>query len=159
MPIVLVTPPQTGPKEAFLIEKMFKKGLLWRLHLRKPEQSKEAHAEYLKHIPAVFHDRIVLHDFHELVDEFDLGGLHYRERLIPTEPIVAPPRRTVSVGFHKPPQVLENRGNVGYCFLSPIFDSISKEGYCPPPELSDRDALREYVQNSAVPVIGLGGEL
>ena len=80
MPIVLVTTPKTGPNEMQLIEKMFTKGLLWRLHVRKPDQSKEQHIEYLRRIPAAFYDRIVLHDFHELADEFDLGGIHYRER-------------------------------------------------------------------------------
>ena len=156
MPLVLVTPPTTLPNEHEAVKRLFDTGLE-RLHVRKPEQSIAAHRGYLKNIPPEYRNRVVLHDFHELVQEFDLGGVHFRERQLPVLPIVAPPRRTVSIGFHHAKLTQASRGEVDYCFLSPIFSSISKAGYCPPPELRDHTLLAKYLEAASHPVLALGG--
>ena len=156
MPIVLITPPTTIPNEHVLVEKMFAAGLM-RLHLRKPGQSREAHAEYINKVSPQYHDRIVPHDFHDLL----LAGKnkYFREWDLPTEPIVAlkSHRQSISLGFHNLDQLLVHRGDVDYCLLAPIFSSISKQGHSPPPELLNRTALKDAVMKSKTPVLALGG--
>lgn len=157
MPIVLITPPVTLPSEHLILNAMLNLGLR-RVHLRKPGQSLEAHDTYIQQINPEYRSRITLHDFHELSQKFS-GGVHYRERQIPG--VITAPASTqiVSLGFHDPQDLLINRGDVGYCFLSPIYESISKAGYRPGAEIADRKVLSQFVRKSRYPVIALGGKV
>ena len=52
-------------------------------------------------------------------------------------------------------EVKELEGKEDYCFLSPIFDSISKEGY---QANFDKEALKEFLKKERkIKVIALGG--
>lgn len=158
MPIVVITPPTTVPNEHFILNALLQLGLP-RVHLRKPGHSLESHSKYIDLINPEFRDRITLHDFHELTTKLNLGGVHYRERSIPTDFITAPsPTQIVSLGFHNSQDLLIDRGDVGYCFLSPIFNSISKAEYGPGDEIADRNKLSEIVSKSRYPVVALGGK-
>lgn len=157
MPIVLITPPVTLPSEHLFLNAMLNLGLP-KVHLRKPGQSLEAHDTYIQHITPEFRNRITLHDFHELSQRFSLGGVYYRERQIPGDLITAPsPTQTVSLGFHNPEDLLVDRGEIGYCFLSPIYESISKTGYGPGAKIANREVLSQFVSKSRYPVVALGG--
>ncbi|KAL4514653.1 hypothetical protein Ndes2437B_g01030 [Nannochloris sp. 'desiccata'] len=146
MPIVLITPPVTLPSEHLFLNAMLNLGLP-KVHLRKPGQSLEAHDAYIQHISPEYRNRITLHDFHELSQKFCLGGVYYRERQIPGDLITAPsPTQTVSLGFHNPEDLLVDRGDVGYCFLSPIYESISKTGYGPGAKIANREVLSQFEQ-------------
>lgn len=156
MPLVLITPPTTVPNEHLLLNAMLNLGLP-RVHLRKPGQSLKAHSNYIDLVSPEFRNRITLHDFHELTKRCNLGGIHYRQ--LPGILITAPsPTQIVSLGFHNPEDMQIERGDVGYCFLSPIYNSISKAGYGPKPELADRNKLSEFVSKSRYPVVALGGK-
>jgi thiamine-phosphate pyrophosphorylase len=158
MPIVLITPPMTLPNEHLLLNAMLHRGLT-RVHLRKPGHSLEAHITYIQPINPEYRNRITLHDFHELSHKFSLGGIHYRTRQLPKDLIPAPsPTQLVSLGFHNPEDLSANRGDVGYCFLSPIYESISKAGYGPGTEIADRQVLAKFISNSRYPVVALGGK-
>jgi thiamine-phosphate pyrophosphorylase len=157
MPIVLITPPVTLPSEHLILNAMLNLGLQ-RVHLRKPGQSLEEYDTYIQQINPDYRNRITLHDFHELSSKFSLG-VHYRERQIPHNLITAPsPTQIVSLGFHTPQELLIDRGDVGYCFLSPIYESISKSGYFPGAQIADRKVLSQFISKSRYPVVALGGK-
>jgi len=156
-PLILITQPGFHLREHEFLRGMFEEGLQ-RLHVRKPGFSKEQFAEYIDDIPRRFRDKVVVHQFHELKTSLHLGGVHYREADIPEGLIQAPlGSATVSLSYHNPSQLLTCKGSIDYCFLSPIYPSISKKGYVPPPELEDRAALRDYLSGSRSPVVALGG--
>lgn len=75
MKLVVITPSKDVADEQSLITKMFESGLTT-LHLRKPKHSTNQMAEYLREIPAHFHNRIVIHSHHNLALKFNLKGIH-----------------------------------------------------------------------------------
>jgi thiamine-phosphate pyrophosphorylase len=75
MRLVVITPTKDIQDEQSLVTKMFESGLKT-LHLRKPKHSTNMMREYIKDIPEVFHDRIVIHSHHDLALKFNLKGIH-----------------------------------------------------------------------------------
>jgi thiamine-phosphate pyrophosphorylase len=75
MKLFVITPSTDVPDEQTLVTKMFESGLTT-LHLRKPKYSTHQMTEYIKEIPAHFHNRIVIHSHHKLALKFDLKGIH-----------------------------------------------------------------------------------
>lgn len=75
MKLIVITPSTDVPDEQNLVTKMFESGLTT-LHLRKPKYSTNQMAEYIREIPAHFHNRIVIHSHHKLALKFRLKGIH-----------------------------------------------------------------------------------
>ncbi len=159
MPMVLITPPVTLPNELIFLNAMLNSPGLPRVHLRKPWLSLEEHRDYIQRINPDYRTRITLHDFHELSHEFSLGGVHHRSHQLEGLITAPSPTQIASIGYHNPEDLLLDRGDVGYCFLSPIYNSISKKGYGPThAALADRKKLaEEFVRVSKHPVVALGG--
>ena len=123
--LIAITFPIPFIGESGLIVRLFENGLQ-RLHLRKPEAEPDAMRRILDNIPSQFHPAITLHGHFELIDEYpDLGGLHLN-RQNPKAPNSFHGR--LSCSCHNLKEVQEAH-LLSYCFLSPIFNSISKEGY------------------------------
>jgi thiamine-phosphate pyrophosphorylase len=125
MKLVVFTQPQCFVGEELLLTQLFAHGLE-RLHLRKPLSPVTEVAELLRRLPEAYHERIQLHDY-DLTSEFPrLGGLHLNSRR-PTPPTGY--RGRLSASCHTLQEVEQRRSSVDYLFLSPLFDSISKQGY------------------------------
>lgn len=123
---IVITQPHFFEGEVERITLMFQSGLQ-RLHLRKPDSTADEVRALLKGIPAVYHGRIVIHEHFELLNEFLLGGIHLNRRN-PQKP--AEWTGDVSASCHSLQELAERKkGPFAYLSLSPIFDSISKEGY------------------------------
>lgn len=99
-------------------------------------------------VPQKYHRRLRLHGHFELVNEFNLGGLHLNSRCP-----LAPENYNGSVSrtCHSLEEV-KNAVSVEYVTLSPIFDSVSKVGYN---AAFSRDELLSIVKDDKV--IALGG--
>lgn len=132
---IVVTLPYFFEGEAERITMMMQAGLE-RLHLRKPESDMEQCRQLITQIPACYHPRIVLHDHFSLVKEFAIGGVHVNGRnplsqedfddlVSHSHPL------TCSKSCHSLDEVrrAHESGQFDYVSLSPIFDSISKQGY------------------------------
>lgn len=125
--------------EALEISKLLLSGAIDIFHIRKKEAVLSYTRELIKTIPVSLHKRLVNHSNYELTDDFNLGGIHNQS----------------SRSCHS----LEEFDNFDassfrYSFLSPIFDSISKDGYCSKFNLESRE-LAECT--SKYPIIALGG--
>lgn len=97
-------------------------------HIRKPYFTEEQMRAYLlKFDNPQVKQRLSLHDYHHLALEFDLGGIHLNKR----NPILKEEfkNKRISVSCHSLEEIKKWKENADYCFLSPIFDSISKQGY------------------------------
>jgi len=134
--IILIAPEKDIPNEIEILQQLFEEGLEY-YHFRKPDKNYEEHVAYLNQIDEKYHDRIVTHYFHELVNEFNLKGIHFQEQkridaldngneyFIGLDMI----GKTMSSSFHEP-SALENCDiEFDYHLLSPVFSSISKKGY------------------------------
>lgn len=96
------------------------------VHIRKPDATLDELENLLLQIPAEYHSRLVLHDHHSLAVKYHLHGIHLNGR----NPL--PPAGwtgSVSRSCHSLGEVKEWKAKCDYVSLSPIFDSISKQGY------------------------------
>lgn len=141
--IIVITRPEFFEGETGLVNMLFEQGME-RLHLRKPRATKRELAEWIEGIDPPFRQRIAIHDHHELARDYALGGIHLNSRN-PLPPIWIEKKKTsipisaelentqrhftLSRSCHSIAEVKECFDNLDYMFLSPIYDSISKEGY------------------------------
>jgi len=107
---------------------LFAQGLE-RLHLRKPEASMQQLAKWIEEIEPSCRKRIVLHDHHDLAMQYDLGGIHLNSRNPDIPDWLNRNHYTLSRSCHALKEVEACQKDYDYVFLSPIFDSISKQGY------------------------------
>lgn len=124
MRIIVITPPEYIEKEANIIVQLLEHGV-WAVHLRKPGTDAASLESLIQKIPQRLRSQLVLHDHFKLVKPYALKGVHLNRR----NPI--PPddfNGSVSQSFHSIEE-LKDMAHLDYAFLSPIFDSISKQGY------------------------------
>lgn len=125
MKIIVITPPAFIREEPSAIVRLLDHGV-WAVHLRKPDSSVGELAELIRSIPAAYHSRLVLHDHFDLCADFGLRGVHLNRRN-PNPPLRH--RGTLSCSTHSFDELNRRLPEVDYAFLSPIYDSISKQGY------------------------------
>lgn len=149
---IVITSPDFLPGEASFIEKLLDFGVDL-IHLRKPAASKEQCAALLDELPCRCHPRIVTHEHFSLCNDFDLHGIHLNRR---NPAPLAGFNGSVSCSCHSLDEVERCKENMDYVFLSPIFNSISKQGYMSSytDEALD-DAARRGIIGSKV--VALGG--
>lgn len=122
---IVITSPGFLQGEADFIDRLFNHGLD-RLHLRKPGADIGECRRLLDGISREWLPRIVVHDNFGLCREYGLGGVHLNGR----SPM-APPNHegSVSRSCHSLEEISRYKGECDYLTLSPIFNSISKQGY------------------------------
>lgn len=122
---IVITSPGFIQGEADFIDRLFGHGLD-RLHLRKPGAEIGECRRLLDGISREWLPQIVVHDNFGLCREYGLGGVHLNGR----NPM-APPNHdgSVSRSCHSLEEISRYKGECDYLTLSPIFNSISKQGY------------------------------
>ena len=164
--IVLISPENDVPNELQILHQLFEEGLQF-FHLRKPKRSRGDYEKYLSQLDEKFRDRIVVHEHYELLEKYDLRGIHFPERtrnLLIKNPKLdlnlklkniskkidyqIDKRKTMSTSFHQIMEIKKCPMTFDYQFLSPVFTSISKENYT---------GKQFEVNLISEKVIGLGG--
>lgn len=133
---IVITTEANYPQEVNWIVSLFKAGME-RLHLRKPQWDVQQCKAFISQIPADYHKNIVLHQHHSLLTDFELGGIHLKEKDRDNSKIDLADfcktyqlqGKTVSTSFHSIEDIKTKGDYFDYCFLSPVFDSTSKKGY------------------------------
>jgi len=134
--IVLIAPEKDFDHEITILNQLFEAGLEF-FHLRKPEKNYEEYCAYLNQIDEKYHNRIVLHSYHELINDYNLKGIHFQEQTrrdkleVPSHYFVNLNMygKTISSSFHEPEDLINCAFEFDYHLLSPVFSSISKKGY------------------------------
>lgn len=152
MKLIVITTPDFFEGEAEALASLFRAGLEI-LHLRKPGASREELERLLQQLPSEYLERIVTHEHFELVSARGLKGIHLNGR----NP-EAPNGYTghISCSCHSLQEAAERSPACDYVFLSPIYDSISKQGYA---SAYTRDSLLQARQAGILnsKVMALGG--
>lgn len=152
MKLILITTPTYFVEEDKIITTLFEEGLDI-LHLRKPDTAPVYAERLLTLIPEKYRKRIVVHGHFYLKEEYQLKGIHLNHR----NPL--PPANYsghLSASCHSIQEVEERKKECNYVFLSPVFDSISKQdynsGYTP-------EQIRQAAKDGIIDkrVIALGG--
>jgi len=134
--IVLISPESDAKDEIVILTQLFEVGLTY-YHLRKPDKDYQEHCDYLDQIDSKYHNRIIVHYFHELINIYNLKGIHFREQKRINH--IANPSnyfknfemygKTISSSFHEIQDLEDCDFEFDYHLLSPVFSSISKVGY------------------------------
>ncbi len=161
--VIVITLPTFFDGEADKIVALFENLHIDYLHLRKPDASETEVERLLQEIPKKYYKQITLHDFHDLAFKYDVGGIHLTGRH-PEVPCGWEGRISTSCHSIEELSQRKQKGYVSngaqrpfaYLSLSPIFDSISKQGYHA--AFSDKeleDALCQGIIDDGV--LALGG--
>ena len=121
--IIIISNPNLIINEASIITALFDSGLEL-FHIRKPLGTIVDIEKLLKNIPKEFHNKIVIHQHYKLTDYYDIKGIHIKKN----NELITKHYNIISTSFHSFKE-LSNKNNYQYVFLSPIFNSISKENY------------------------------
>ena len=100
--------------------------------MRKPDSNPMDVAKLLDRIPEIYHPRIMLHRFPELLKDYKLVGYHHfsGEKLIDCQGLR-------SRSLHKLDELRDTEEPLDYCFFGPVYESISKKGYLPKVQLPE----------------------
>lgn len=159
--MVVISNPIFIENETKIINQLFEEGLSL-LHIRKPDFSELEMEQFIHQIKIQFRDRIVLHNYHLLAEDFGINRIHFSEKERKMSfgfPARFPkPCRykceSISTSTHSIEDFNSLENDFDYAFLSPVFKSISKENYEPKTDLFE--ALKSRT-NYKTKVIALGG--
>ena len=152
MKLIAITQPSMIEDESVFVSKLFEKGFDI-VHLRKPDADIEQCRRLLRELSDEERRKIVIHDHHELMNEFNLKGLHFNKNVT-----VVPDdyKGFKTRSCHSFDEVMKYKNDSDFVFLSPIFDSISKVGYN---SAFTEDMLRDASVKGIIDekVVALGG--
>lgn len=102
------------------------------VHLRKPNSDIDECRCLLDKLPLDTLQHIVIHDHYTLAEEYPIIGAHFSPRLStprPLFPFHSASCHSIAELHHVLTGTVYGPQPLKYAFLSPIFNSISKEGY------------------------------
>lgn len=125
MKLILLSTPFYFVEEHQIINALFDEGLEL-FHLRKPDTDAAYLERLITLIKEPYRKQIVIHDHFYLKSEYNLKGIHLNRR----NPVCPQNYKgTISCSCHSAEEVVQVKRKYDYVFLSPIFNSISKQGY------------------------------
>ncbi|ETZ21598.1 thiamine phosphate synthase [Pedobacter sp. V48] len=131
MNVIVIANPAIIDNESNKINQLFESGLDI-FHLRKDSCTSAYCKQLISEIDEVYHDRIALHQYHELTDYFGIKRLHYKEehrkQLQEAKTMFNLKGTVLSTSIHQLEEV-NNLQGFDYTFFGPVFNSISKPGY------------------------------
>jgi len=155
--MIVMTNPFFVEDEKDIINSLFEEGLSM-LHIRKPDFSKLEMAKFIHQIKLEFRAKLVLHNHHDLANDFGIKRFHFSEKerkhLIDSPARFPKPCRYKHSTSTHSIEDFNSLENFDYGFLSPVFKSISKENYLPKKDLFEEIKSRT---NYKTKVIALGG--
>lgn len=146
---IAITLPGFVKNESERIRALLESGEVNIVHIRKPDWDITAIEKLICDIPDKFHDRLKLHDHFSLIQKHNLRGAHLNSRNVEA-PVNS---GKLSKSLHSISELeTTNFSDFEYVTLSPVFDSISKEGY---KSGFDLNKLKPYLIGRRV--VALGG--
>ncbi len=128
MELIVIAHPKILKDEALLVNQLFNAGLPV-FHLRKPEADEAAHRKFMDGILPEYHERIALHHYHSLANDYDIKRIHHTESFRKNSTVgdFTQPY-TFSTSIHQLAEI-DHINQYHYSFFGPVFNSLSKPGY------------------------------
>lgn len=146
--VIVISSPTPVANEAAIVNCLLSEGVEI-YHIRKKDFTENEMREYMKNIDEKYFSKLVLHSHYHLAKEYNLKGIHISKTPIPSEQY-----KHISISCHSLTEINNCNKNIEYRFLSPIFNSISKEGYNSSFNLAE---LKDALKNRKDKIIALGG--
>ena len=162
--LILITSPEPVSNEFEIINSLFDEGLEC-LHLRKPDFDLPELEHWIQHINKHNYSKIVIHSHFDLTEKIQLKGIHLTNDFLKLTSendffsIVQKAKsekHTISASVHDLKELKTLKTDYDYVFLSPVFDSISKQGY--KSKFNLKELMKDLKKrNSNINLIALGG--
>lgn len=125
------------------------------VHVRKPQATAKEVWQFMKEIPVKYHPRMVNHGHMDLWENFAWRSPHFSRRY----GVNRGWKKTYSFSCHSLDEI-KTKSHCEYVFLSPVYDSLSKEGY--KSSFLDKTALKTGItelkkEGLQTKIIALGG--
>ncbi|MFA8450452.1 MAG: thiamine phosphate synthase [Bacteroidales bacterium] len=155
MELIVISPETIIQDEANVICMLLEAGVQ-RYHIRKPNTLPEHIFTLMDKIPSDYHHLISLHYYTQLLESFPEIGLHISGNLNTHDRNKVLERASVkSASCHTFKECVDLDNKIDYSFLSPVYSSISKDGYCPKYTQSEFQTFLSQPRKSKI--IALGG--
>lgn len=138
MKLLLISNFSDIPDEHHVLNLLFCEGLRY-FHLRKHDYTTRQMARYIERIAEPFRQYVVLHSHFELIETYGLRGAHFTKKYgydeyLQSQDAVANADQSkrfshLSFSLHSLSEIKRTPSVYNYLFLSPVFDSISNQGY------------------------------
>ena len=156
--MIIISNPTPIENEIKLIHQLFEEGLQL-FHVRKPDFSQEEMEFFLSKIEMEFRSKLVLHQYHQLAEEFGIHRIHFTEKTryeASEESLKKWKEREfkLSTSIHKMADFEKLSNAFDYAFFGPVFESISKPNYA---SNSDFRIELKNRKNNKTALIALGG--
>ena len=148
--LIVITPEYTLEKETDLWMQLLDAGV-GRVHIRKPNAKLESLLGLMTKVPTAYREQISVHYYPEVTLETDVGGLHQPYRHLVNSRILLPAIYRLSASVHNWEEARKAMKLCSYCFISPVFNSISKKGYNANPELKN---VPEHLKGNKIYALG-----
>lgn len=156
--MIVISNPTALTNEIPIIHALFEEGLEL-FHIRKLEYSALEMKNFVTAIGLEYAGKMVLHSHHQLATEFGIKRIHFTEnhrKMITRQQLENYKKQayTISTSTHTIEEFNSLDNEFDYAFLSPVFESISKQDY------STKTNLLNAVQNRInfkTQLIALGG--
>lgn len=125
--LIAITPPENIFSEQRRIINMIRSGEYEYVHIRKPSFTRQQLREYLQVFPMDVRQRLSLHQHQDLALELNIKGIHLNKNFTSITDEYKDKR--LSASCHSIEEFVQREKECEYCFLSPIFNSLSKQGY------------------------------
>ncbi|UII25097.1 thiamine phosphate synthase [Fulvivirga maritima] len=151
MQVVIITHERNCEGEIDTVKEILDQGL--HLHIRKPHYSDSELSNYLEQLPKECRSQMVLHGNVQLAEAFQLGGFHLKSTQ--EHKLASNWSGSLSRSFHTWKALKSYQWPLSYAFLSPVFNSISKQNY--KAQFDHEQLKKELTKDSNIPVLALGG--
>lgn len=152
--MIIISNPLFISNEIACINSLFDAGLNV-LHLRKPEASIAEMEKFISLIDNRFHSRIMIHSHYELLNSFNLRGIHFTEKMKYRQDEFANVSCKKSMAVHELSDLNKVKLFIDYVFLSPLFPSVSKIGYSK--QWDFEEMKQELSRKQNFKIVALGG--
>lgn len=156
MELIVISSPVAVADESIIIHDLFQAGLKC-LHIRKPDNDIRTLRELIRRIEPRFYNRISLHQFHGIANEFEIKRLHYTEKAR-NESNAEQWQLQIDQGYKLSSSIhqldiLPALKHFDYVFYGPVFDSLSKPAY----QTKLPSGFKLTKSNDKLKIIALGG--
>jgi thiamine-phosphate pyrophosphorylase len=159
--MIIISNPTEIINEVNILNSLFEEGLEL-FHIRKPGYCKEELQLFISKINSNYHSKLVLHQHHELAEEFQMKRLHFTEkdRIDKTPSRLLKPDwcKSFSTSVHSIEDFNGLHDVFDYAFLSPVYPSISKENYVPTKNAFEEIKKRTNQHTKLVALSGISVE-
>ncbi|MDP4268325.1 MAG: thiamine phosphate synthase [Bacteroidota bacterium] len=131
--LIVISPAEDVSDEINIVNNLFDNGLEL-FHIRKPQYTEYELIRYIEKISPEYLSKVSIHQHHQIVKGYDIRYLHYNETARKEGATnyflnYEGQKITQSTSCHNWRDVTELQAFFEYCFFSPVYDSISKQGY------------------------------